>query len=83
MLTSCLLPCYCRLPLPSSPPTLSRHCPCPCPYTTTQHYAAKALENVFGLGGAWAQRLANDETAGRLLEVGPKGGKVRVGGGAL
>ncbi|KAL4419367.1 hypothetical protein ABPG75_005869, partial [Micractinium tetrahymenae] len=32
-----------------------------------QHYAAKALENVLGLGGPWAQQLASTETMGRLL----------------
>ncbi|EFN50873.1 hypothetical protein CHLNCDRAFT_141668 [Chlorella variabilis] len=34
-----------------------------------QHYAAKALENVFGLGGPWAQQLASAETAGRLAQL--------------
>ena len=34
-----------------------------------QHYAAKALENVLGLGGPWAQQLATTETMGRLLQV--------------
>ncbi|PSC68021.1 serine threonine-kinase ULK4 isoform B [Micractinium conductrix] len=34
-----------------------------------QHYAAKALENVFGLGGPWAQQLATAETLERLAQL--------------
>lgn len=34
-----------------------------------QHYAAKALENVFGLGGPWAHQLATSETMVNLLHV--------------
>ena len=39
-----------------------------------QHYAAKALENVFGLGGPWAQQLATAETLERLAQVRGGGG---------
>lgn len=35
-----------------------------------QHYAAKTLENVFGLGGPWAQQLATTETMHNLAQVG-------------
>jgi hypothetical protein len=40
------------------------------PPACLQHYAAKALENVFGLGGPWAQQLASADTAARLVQVG-------------
>lgn len=39
------------------------------PATRRQHYAAKALENVFGLGGPWAQRLAGPEVMAHLAQV--------------
>ena len=39
------------------------------PWSPPQHYAAKALENVFGLGGPWAHQLATAETMGHLLHV--------------
>lgn len=42
----------------------------PCPSGVLQHYAAKALENVFGLGGPWAQHLAGPEAMGNLVQVG-------------
>ncbi|PRW59606.1 kinase [Chlorella sorokiniana] len=35
----------------------------------SQHYAAKALENVFGLGGPWAHQLSTAETMGHLLHM--------------
>lgn len=45
-------------------------CAAPKPSLSLQHYAAKALENVFGLGGPWAHQLATAVTMGHLLHVG-------------
>lgn len=34
-----------------------------------QHYAAKALENVYGLGGPWALQLSTSDTMGLLVQL--------------
>lgn len=72
------LPCVKRCPRGTCSPSLlpiwlpSSSCsPRPHPSALSlQHYAAKALENVLGLGGPWAQQLSTVETMGRLLQVG-------------